>query len=266
MIPDYHIHTYLCHHAEGKPQDYTQVALKKGITEICIADHAPAPDGYDPKHRMSIEEFDYYTKMVTELKNTNHSITVLYGIEADYYDGCEQFLREWLPRQNFDLIIGSVHYIDTWGFDSTEARAVWETVNVPETWARYFAILQKLAATGLYDIVGHIDIPKKFNYRVDEKWLEINVTPVLEQIASSNMAIEINTSGLRKPVHEIYPSLYLLKMCKQYDIPICFGSDAHAPTEVGWAFDEAVTLARTAGYTHYVRFKQREKILTPLPL
>lgn len=264
MIPDYHIHTYLCHHADGKPEEYIQVAVKKCIREICIADHAPAPDGYDPKHRMTIDDFAHYTKMVYELKN-NTNITILYGIEADYYDGCEQFLREWLPRQNFDLVIGSVHYIDTWGFDSSESRAVWETVNISETWACYFTTLQKLASTGLYDIVGHIDIPKKFNYRVDEKWLKVNILPVLEQIASSNMAIEINTSGLRKPVGEIYPSLYLLNICKQYNIPICFGSDAHAPNEVGMAFDEAVRLAKAAGYTHYVRFKQREKILTPLP-
>jgi histidinol-phosphatase (PHP family) len=44
-------------------------------------------------------------------------------------------------------------------------------------------------------------------------------------------------------------------------VPITFGSDAHAPGEVGLNFEEAMILARTAGYTQCVRFEKRERAL-----
>jgi histidinol-phosphatase (PHP family) len=72
------------------------------------------------------------------------------------------------------------------------------------------------------------------------------------------VAIEINTSGLRKPVGEIYPSCEILKVYRKYDVPIVFGSDAHAPDDVGRDFDKAVSLARQAGYQEFVTFENRK--------
>ena len=71
------------------------------------------------------------------------------------------------------------------------------------------------------------------------------------------LLIEINTSGLRKPVGEIYPSCEILKVYRKYDIPIVFGSDAHTPDDVGRDFDKAVSLARQAGYQEFVTFENR---------
>jgi histidinol-phosphatase (PHP family) len=79
------------------------------------------------------------------------------------------------------------------------------------------------------------------------------------------MGIELNTSGLRKPVGEIYPSPLIVVMARERGIAICFGSDAHSPEEVGDGFDAALKLAHEAGYTHYFRMSGREKELIPLP-
>jgi histidinol-phosphatase (PHP family) len=48
-------------------------------------------------------------------------------------------------------------------------------------------------------------------------------------------------------------------MAAQLGVPITFGSDAHAPAEVGLNFAEAVQLARSAGYTHCCRFTKRQR-------
>jgi histidinol-phosphatase (PHP family) len=77
--------------------------------------------------------------------------------------------------------------------------------------------------------------------------------------------MELNTSGLRKPVGEIYPAALIVTLARERDIPICFGSDAHSPEEVGKDFPAALQLARDAGYTHYFRARKREKNLVPLP-
>jgi len=79
------------------------------------------------------------------------------------------------------------------------------------------------------------------------------------------MGIELNTSGLKRPISEIYPSPLILSLAFERDIPICFGSDAHRPEQVGNNFDKALRLAREAGYTHFFRISRRKKEFFPLP-
>lgn len=269
MTADYHIHTFLCKHAEGEVCEYVDSARARQLSEICFADHAPAPSGYDLKHRMEIDQFQVYTQLISKLSegsfgHDNNEPTVLFGIEADYYEGCKEFLNKWLVGQNFDLVIGSIHYIRDWGFDNPEQRSVWDSVDVTNTWREYFELVGRLADTRFFDVMAHLDLPKKFGYRPNDRDLKEMAQPALDRIAESNMGIEINTSGLRKPVKEIYPSPMLLELARERGIPICFGSDAHAPQEVGYGFDEAFKLVRQAGYTHCLCFRQRKKELIPL--
>lgn len=265
MIPDYHIHTPLCKHAEGKLEEFLATARRKNLPEICFTDHAPNPDNYDPKHRMSIAEFAAYKKMIQALAAASATPSVLTGVEADYYEGCERFLKEWLPRQELDLVIGSIHYIADWGFDNPVEREVWDNVDVANTWQAYFELVGRLADTRLFDVVGHFDLPKKFGYCPPENKIREMVKPTLEKIARAGMTIEINTSGLRKTVKEIYPSLLLLTMARVAGISICFGSDAHEPGEVGYEFAAGLALAHEAGYSEAVRFSGRKKIQYALP-
>ena len=267
MLTDSHIHTALCKHADGEIADYVESARQKGLTEICMTDHAPAPDGYDARHRMDITQFPSYRDTIRKLRQEkkDKTLTVLYGVEADYYKGCEEFLRPWLAEQDFDIVLGSIHYIEAWGFDNPEERTIWDSVDIPNTWKEYFGLLCKLAKTGLYDVVGHLDLPKKFGHKPSDLILKEIVKPALDCIAKANMTIELNTSGLRKPVQEIYPSLTILQMARERNIPICFGSDSHQPDEIAYAFDKALKLAKEAGYTQYARFNRRKKTLTQLP-
>jgi len=260
---DYHIHTFLCKHAEGMPADYVAAARARGVPEMCFADHAPAPDGYDPGVRMSIEQFPEYVEMISALRGGT-APHVLYGIEADYYEGCRAFLESWLPEQDFDLVLGSVHYINDWGFDHPDNLAVWDSVDVTETWRKYFDLLGALADTRLFDIVGHLDLPKKFGHRTEEGALTEIAAPVLDRVAAAGMAVELNTGGLRCPVGEIYPSLLVLELCRERNIPIVFGSDAHSADCVGHAFEQAVNLAAQAGYTESLRFRARKGAPVPL--
>jgi len=264
MMPDYHVHTVLCKHAEGNAKEYLNEAEKRGIREICFTDHAPNPHGYDPVHRMEMMQFGSYKEMITGLQGTR-TARVLFGVEADFYQGCESFLATWLPEQDFDLVLGSVHYIDGWGFDNPVHCHVWESVDVGYSWRRYFELVQKLAESGLYDAAAHLDLPKKFGYRPSERDLREMIGPVLDCIAEAGMGIELNTAGLGAPAREIYPSPLILSMAKNREIPICFGSDAHKPNQVGAGFESALEMALEAGYTHYFTIRRREKTLHPLP-
>lgn len=258
MVPDYHIHTVLCKHAEGELDEYLLHARRLKLPGMCFTDHAPNPDGYDPGNRMRLSGFPRYQEMVSALSE-DRNLPVLFGVEADYYDGCASFLRAWLPANDFDLVIGSVHYIANWCFDEPAQTDVWNSVNVVHAWQVYFQQLNRLVDTGLFDIIGHLDLPKKFGHRPADKDVKEMAQPVLDNIAAKGMVIEINSSGLRKPVREIYPSPLLLALARERRIPICFGSDSHKSREVGYQFAASLEMARNAGYTHAVLFSQRQK-------
>jgi len=265
MLPDYHVHTPLCQHARGTPSECVLAARRCGLPEVCFTDHGPVADGYDPTNRMTPAEFPAYVAAVREAGRKGPPPEVRLGIEADYYPRGLDHLSRWLPAQGFDYVLGSVHYIGDWGFDQMSLSHVWHSVDVVGTWREYFRLVGELAASGLYDAVAHLDLPKKFGHRPDDDEVREMARPALDRIARAGMAIEVNTSGLRKPVGEIYPSPLLLELAREHDIPILFGSDAHAPEHVGYAFDRALTLARDAGYTEYVRYRGRRPERVPLP-
>ncbi len=264
LPPDYHIHTPLCKHATGTPADYRAAARSVRMGELCFTDHAPDPSGYDLKHRMTILQFPSYVLMVRSIQDGG-SPRVLLGIEADYYPGAEPFLRDWLPHQPFDVVLGSVHYINDWGFDNPDNLYVWDSVDVKGVWRQYFSLVRSLVELRLFDVITHFDLPKKFGHRIRDTDLKEMVQPLLDRIAKAGMAIEINTSGWRRKVAEAYPSPLILNLMRERGIPITFGSDAHAPEDVGYAFDKAVALAREAGYGHFRRYCARQSSLCPLP-
>ncbi len=261
--PDYHVHTPLCKHAEGHVADYRAMAGRRGMREICFTDHMPDPSGYDPQHRMEPGQYAEYLQLVRPLQRDG-SPSVLLGIEADFYDGCEGYVRSWLRNQPFDLVLGAVHYIGGWGFDNPSQMAAWERADVRGVWKEYFSLLGRMADTRLYDVVAHLDLPKKFGHRLDDDHMREWVQPVLDRIAAADMAIEINTSGLRRAVGEAYPSALILQLACERGVPICFGSDSHRPEEVGWAFDAAVQTALDAGYREHVLFRNRKRTARPL--
>jgi histidinol-phosphatase (PHP family) len=114
------------------------------------------------------------------------------------------------------------------------------------------------AESGLFDIIAHADLCKKFCFYPKEN-CEPLFTRFLEAAKRRGVAMELNTAGLRKDCKEIYPAPRIVEMASQLGVPIAFASDAHAPKEVGMNFAEAVQLARNAGYTQYSRFTRRHR-------
>jgi histidinol-phosphatase (PHP family) len=263
MPADTHVHTALCRHAHGRPLDYAQAAFSRGLPEICLTDHAPAPDGYDAENRMAPEDFPFYVEAVADAARAFPGRVKL-GIEADFYPGCEGYLPRFLASAPFDLVLGSVHYIGDWGFDHPATLERWREADLRTVWSDYFDLICGMAKTRLFDAVSHFDLPKKFGHRLPDHDLRELAAPALDEIAAAGLALELNTGGLRKPVGEIYPSLLLLSLVRERGIPILFGSDAHAPSETGYGFVDAVSLARAAGFASYVRFEQHQPLTFPL--
>jgi histidinol-phosphatase (PHP family) len=255
---DYHMHTPLCRHATGEPVEYARRAVEIGLTEIGFTDHSPmARDDFD-NWRMFDRQLDEYVAKVRLAQAAFPQLTIRLGLEVDYLPGQEAWIRQLAARQPWDYFIGSVHYVsDSWDIDNPAKLSEWKKRDAFAVWSAYFERLGQAAKSGLFQIIGHADLPKKFGIRPVQ-----DCRPLYEAFiaaaAGTGCAIELNTAGLRKDCAEIYPCAELLALARREGLPITFGSDAHAPGEVGLNFAEAVALARSAGYTESRRFNRRQ--------
>jgi histidinol-phosphatase (PHP family) len=256
---DYHMHTPLCRHAVGEPVDYARRAVEIGLDEIGFSDHSPmARDDFD-NWRMLDGQLDEYVAKVRLAQKTFPQLTIRLALEVDYLPGHEDWIRKLAGRHPWDYFIGSVHYVsESWDIDNPAKLSEWKKRDAFGVWQVYFERLAQAAESKLFDIIGHADLPKKFGIRPVQ-----DCTPLYEKFldaaAKANVAIELNTAGLRKDCKEIYPCRDLLQLAFTKHVPITFGSDAHAPEEVGLNFKEAIELARSVGYSETCRFQQRQR-------
>jgi len=259
---DYHLHTPLCRHAVGEPADFARQALVVGLTEIGFSDHSPMRQDNFDDWRMRNDQLDEYVGKVRRAQKDFPQLTIRLALEVDYLPGHEDWIRELAARHPWDYFIGSVHYVsDSWAVDNPNKLSEWKSRDAYEVWSAYFDRLTMAAEIGLFEIIGHADLPKKFGHRPSR-----DCTPLYERFLSAakkhNSAIELNTAGLRKDCKEIYPSRNILQLAFQKGVLITFGSDAHAPEEAGMNFAEAVQLARSVGYRECCLFERRQRRVT----
>lgn len=257
LPPDLHMHTPLCRHASGEPAEYARHALEFGLKEIGFSDHSPMRQDDFDNWRMRFDQLDEYVEKVRKAQREFPQLTIRLALEVDYLPGQEDWIRELAARHPWDYFIGSVHYVsDSWAIDDPQQLSKWKNRDAWEVWSVYFERLKMAAETGLFEIIGHADLPKKFGFKPER-----DCTPLYESFLDAakkhECALDVNTAGLRKDCKEIYPSRQILELAFREGIPITFGSDAHAPGEVGMNFKEALALARSVGYTECARFERR---------
>jgi histidinol-phosphatase (PHP family) len=261
---DYHLHTPLCRHATGETIELAAQAARLGLSEIGFSDHNPMPQDDFDDWRMNAAELDIYVAKVEQARREFPKLIIRLALEVDYIPGCEPWIRELAARHPWDYFIGSVHYVSSsWAIDSPHQRSIWKDRDPFEVWTAYFERLTLAAESGLFDIIGHADLCKKFCYYPQQDCTPL-FTRFLDAAKRYNVALELNTAGLRKDCHEIYPSLRIVRLAAQQGVPITFGSDAHALAEVGLNLAEAVQLAHDAGYTRYCRYERRQRTVVPI--
>jgi len=260
--PDYHIHTSRCGHATGEMKQYVEQAIKLGIKEIGFADHIPMywldEKQRDPGLAMSEDQLSEYVTQVLDLRETYQEITIRLGIEVDYIPGCEARARLLINAYPFDYVLGSVHYIDGWGFDNPAYLEQYQSINISDLFYKYFSQFQAAACSRLFDIMAHPDLIKKFNYRPTESLKQL-YRDTARVLRDAGVCVEVNTAGLRALVNELYPAPDFLAACYQYGVPVTMGSDAHAPEQVGYGFAAGRDLLMRSGYTSLATFNQRKR-------
>jgi histidinol-phosphatase (PHP family) len=275
VLTDYHLHLRpdrsqaeaADYFTAANADRYRAVAEERGVGELGCAEHvyrfAQALDVWQhPLWRASAtDDLDDYAGFVREQTDLK------LGIEADFIAGREDRMATLLDAHDWDFVVGSVHFVGEHAVDH-DGYEVWDhrSQRPDELWRRYFLTLGEAARTGLFDILAHPDLVKLWGPRrpVPDGDLRRFYELAMDGIAESQIAIEVSTAGLRKPVGELYPSPAFLAMCIDAGCPVALSSDAHVPGDVGRDYDRALELLDDAGVRELAVFERRERRLEPI--
>ncbi len=272
LLYDSHMHTPLCKHASGEPEDYAAVAEKRNLRGIVITCHSPHPgDNYDFRWRMSETQFDDYLALVDRASRAwAGRVDVLLGLECDYFPGHEPWLTRLLARGDFHYVLGSVHpdteeYRAAYG-DGRAKGTPYDREGALQLQRAYFGHLADAAESGLFDCLTHPDLVKNetaAEWQV-ERILD-DIRAALDRIARTGIAMELNTSGLHKRIPEMLPGPAILAEIAARGIPMVLGSDSHDPGRVGADFERALDLLEAAGHRTVSVFRRHQRTDIPIP-
>lgn len=252
-MTDYHMHSVL---SDGKNsyEEMILAAIEKGLDQIGFTDHVCLKPV-----NWAITEVDLpvMCEQIEILRDRyKDRIAVKFGIEMDYFPGMEDEIKSIINSLPLDYVIGSVHFIGDWNFDTDQSLyGKWSN---DELYRMYYELIQKAAQSGLFDIVGHLDIIKKFRVYPETDQTQL-VEETLRVIKDCNLVVEINTGGLDRPCAELTPSASIVELCYHHHIPLTITSDAHRTDQIARHFETAIDLIRQIGVEELVTFDKRKR-------
>ncbi len=273
MLTDFHVHLRPdgpdCAPAQYFTADnaerYRAAASERGIELLGVAEHVYrfqqtlAVWDHPFWQRYAHDDIDEYVRFVRE------ETDLKLGIEADFILGTEDRMANLLDANEWDYVVGSIHFLRD-GFVDMDEWDVWTSGDPDKVWRRYFETLGEAARSGMFDILSHPDLVKVWGAERPRPDGDLRrfYDLAMDGIADSDVAIEVSTAGLRKPVGEIYPAPAFLEMCLEAGRPVALSSDAHVPEQLGHRYDEAVELLQSMGVTEIADFDRRQRRMVPL--
>lgn len=264
---DLHVHSTCSADGTSSIAQYARRAAELGLVEVGFCEHAD----FDPRDRHGgYLDVSRYDREIAAARTEVPDVLLRQGVEITYQASLEEKIREWLSGHAWDVIVTSVHlvdYADGWAMISEPRanEAYFATHSHREAYAPYFEELLRAAQSGLGDVLGHFDLVKRYGTksygRLEPTAFEDEIRAVLRTVVERGMGLEINTSGLRQQPAEPYPGLRILRWYHEIGgESLTIGSDAHHASHLGAGIDEAVNLARAAGFRAITTFDARNPL------
>lgn len=262
---------------------YLAQAKKLGLKEVGIVDHLyrfQETRHYFEKYmlldnsdigraqrywldRVMTEKITDFVEMIVAAKERwrQQGVELKLGIEADYFIGGEEELSALLDKHPWDYIIGSVHFVDGWGFDNPQTAALFEQLDLKELYDRFFHTVESAIRSKLFDVVAHLDNLKVFGYKVDD--ISFNTAyykRIANALVETDIATEVN-AGLyyRYPVKEMCPGPTMLKVLIEHGVQFTVSSDSHFPDDVGKYVQQNTLALKDLGVLQIVGFEARKR-------
>ena len=286
---DYHLH--LWSHDDSsvgyrldQVAQYCEEAATHGVNELALTEHlyrfvemrATVGDfwtrwNHEPTAALMAEYFDFHARNSLEeyvefaQRAKSEGLPVKVGLEVDFYRDQMGDVAALLAQYPFDVLIGSVHWLNTWQFDDVDNEVQmneWRTRDVDESWAQYTRALEELADARCVDVLAHPDVIKVANY------VATDPAPLWERMADAaaraDVSVECSSSGWFKPVGEQYPADGFLDRLVARGVTFTTASDAHRAERVGARAADLAGLLEARGVHELAAYEQRRRVMVPL--
>ncbi|MDD3704950.1 MAG: histidinol-phosphatase HisJ family protein [Clostridiaceae bacterium] len=258
-LVDYHVHSIFSSDGHNTIMDMCRSAVNKGIKEIAVTDH------FEP--HISNEDYPFYNQkgywaLMTKAKQVfREKLSVKFGVELGQPHLFPEVSGAILEGFPYDYVLASAHKLPA-GMDVSEID--FGSISEEELCSMYLMQLKELVYWNDFDCIGHLDLIKRYSADVYKKNISLTcqyelLREVLQLVIHSGKGIEINTSGLRQTPKETFPGFDVLKLYKALGGEVLtIGSDAHVAEDIGKGLEEAVDMAKAAGFRYITVFNRRK--------
>lgn len=286
---DYHLH--LWPHSESSVwykldqiASYCDEAAANGVNELALTEHSHRfvdvtnvvgpfwlRYGHEPTSQVMADYFDWHARNSLEdyislaQRAKDEGLPVKIGLELDYYVDQMDEVSALLAQYPFDVIIGSVHWLGTWGFDDVDnpiPMAEWRTRDVETCWSDYARAIGELAASKAVDVLAHPDLIKVAGFVPEnpaEFWDRMS-----DAAALADVSVEVSSAGWVKPTGEQYPAEGFLDRLAARHVTFTTASDAHRLARVGERAGDLAALLEARGVHELASYSARRRQMVPL--
>jgi histidinol-phosphatase (PHP family) len=265
---DAHLHTDLSPDSDVPVDVFAAQAVERGIPELAITDHVDFEPGAPATTYTTFGQRERIVRDAAE-RWADRGVAIRFGVEITWDSRFETDIREHLARHAYDFVIGSVHVYRDSPYAAGNVAGWVAGRSLAAIVAPYFDEVAAAARAGLFDALGHLDFVKRY--------LAPHVTaadlaaapelydPILHALVDTGTALEINTSGLRQPANETYPSPAIVARYRELGgRRITIGSDAHRAGAFAWGLADGYAAAAEAGFADIAFRRGDERVDIPL--
>lgn len=263
-VYDQHVHSTFSFDGKEELCSAARRAKEKGLAGITFTEHFDV----DPLDiSFGYLQYDAYHRTIEEMREELGGEFFLgRGLEIGepHLTAYRRDLAKALAPMQLDFIIGSVHNIG-----SVKLSKYLTGRDKDAFYTAYFAEVTEMARCADIDVVGHLDLAKRYGYPVFGSYDFVRhrqeIADLLQAVTDRGIGIEMNTSGFCNKVGIPYPSLEILKLYRSLGGKyITLGSDAHESRYIAADFLQAIALLKQAGFREYYRYSARAPQAVPL--
>ncbi|MBN2586505.1 MAG: histidinol-phosphatase HisJ family protein [Candidatus Fermentibacteraceae bacterium] len=267
-LPDMHVHTSDSPDAEIPARILVRRGREEGLSAIGFVAHLdmnPEDSCYD-----SFDPLGYEESVEGARRESENRITVMKGLEVGEPHRFQARAKALADYSDYDFIVGALHHVEGAGLIlGDEVFRNSEHLPIVE---EYYRETLRMVETADMDVLAHMGLVRRglAMAGLDHAFDEISLWPdllrgILSALIQREVALELNTSGLRRKEKTTYPTPRVIELYREMGGErITLGSDSHRDPHVFFGLAEGRMILLEKGFEKTFIYRAREP--RPLPL